>query len=167
MLTVYIFDPLFVFDDKSSGASKITWGLDYKGSSIDNSPVASFDSIGCFPITLVAENYTGCLDSVTKEICIQDVYRFFAPNAFTPDNDGVNDLFVTKWHLMDVNEYEFMVFDRWGLLIFETNTPYDYWDGKIQGKSNLVQQDVYVWKAKTKDIYGDNYSYIGTVTVVR
>jgi hypothetical protein len=74
-----------------------------------------------------------------------------------------------------IAEYELHIFDRWGDLIFfcdikdlPQSTPC-MWDGKVlAGSSNeQVQQDVYVWKVKLVDVFGDTHKYIGRVTAVK
>lgn len=68
-----------------------------------------------------------------------DVY---IPNSFTPNADGINEIFYTVG--AQAEEYEFMIFDRWGEMIFYSNSPAKGWDGFYNGK--LVQQGSYVWK---------------------
>lgn len=75
----------------------------------------------------------------------------FIPNAFTPNGDNINDRFEVKHgENCDVLEFNMKVFDRWGRLIFETNTmePDYAWDGTADGKE--VMQGVYMWAAYAK-----------------
>lgn len=65
----------------------------------------------------------------------------FVPNSFTPDGDGLNDIF--KAQGTDIISFHLSIFDRWGELIFETKNMNEGWNGYYKG--NLVQQDVYVW----------------------
>jgi gliding motility-associated-like protein len=59
------------------------------------------------------------------------------------------------------------IYDRWGSLIFYTNDIKKGWDGKVQGKSIEVQQDVYVWKVKLIDVLDNKHGYVGHVTIVK
>ncbi|MFM7024042.1 MAG: T9SS type B sorting domain-containing protein [Flavobacteriales bacterium] len=71
---------------------------------------------------------------------------FFVPNSFTPNSDNRNDVFRVEGLYM--NDFELLIFDRWGQLIYKSNDPSAGWDGTVNGKA--VQQDVYVWKVNYK-----------------
>jgi len=66
----------------------------------------------------------------------------FIPDAFTPNGDAHNNVFAAKGS--NVKDFEMLIFNRWGELIFSSNNINNGWDGTYQG--HLVQQDVYVWK---------------------
>jgi gliding motility-associated-like protein len=84
---------------------------------------------------------------------------------FHPNEDGINDGFRATG--VGIEEFKIYIFDRWGEQIWYSGDLDEYWDGKVQGKNKIVQQDVYVWKVQFKD--GKNTKHIkeGTVTVVR
>ncbi len=89
------------------------------------------------------------------------------PNAFTPDNDGINDGFGPQG--INITNLDFYVFNRWGEQIFHSISMDDKWDGKVNG--NIVPVDVYIWKIfyRTEEDYGGLKSRqkVGTVTVLR
>ena len=112
----------------------------------------------------VVKNTAGCFDTAYSEVIIRPEYLFWLPNAFTPNNNGINDVFKPK--LIGVHNYDFMIFDRWGELIFETNNSDEGWNGRYQNK--LCSNDVYVYKITFKDdVKNDFHQYIGSVTLVR
>ena len=85
-----------------------------------------------------------CRDSI---ISIQEVIKrrtVFVPNTFTPNNDGVNDVFIPITRAISSEEYEFTVFNRWGTMIFRSTSPNVGWDGTYKGK--VVSDDAYIWK---------------------
>lgn len=67
---------------------------------------------------------------------------FFIPNAFTPDFDGINDVFYAS--IPENIPFTLSVFSRWGELLFSGSSKNDVWDGRFQGK--LLPPDVYVWQ---------------------
>ena len=69
-------------------------------------------------------------------------FTFFVPNAFTPNDDGINDTFQPKMH--NIEGYKLHIFNRWGDLIFTSHDPANQWDGTYLG--NECQIDVYVYK---------------------
>lgn len=87
----------------------------------------------------------------------------FVPNTFTPNGDGVNDvLFVRGAH---IDRMEFMVFDRWGEKVFESDDKQNGWSGHFKGQ--LVDPAVFVYHLKVWCIDGQEYFTKGNVTVVR
>ena len=90
-----------------------------------------------------AVNEDGCVAVDTVIISRKCVPSFFVPNAFTPDGDGFNDHFGPKG--LNVYDFEFYVFNRWGEQIFASFDINNHWDGTYMG--NECQIDVYVWKA--------------------
>ena len=76
----------------------------------------------------------------------------------------MNDVFKPK--LLGVHDYSFLIFDRWGEKIFETNNEEVGWNGYYKGR--LCTNDVFVYKINfVDDVEGLNHQYIGRVTLVR
>jgi gliding motility-associated-like protein len=118
-----------------------------------------------FLATLVATTINGCTDTISHYIVRQGIYSFYVPNAFSPNNDGVNDSFFPSGEGISDKNFSMYIFDRWGNLIFETNEHTKSWDGKHNGE--LVPIGNYVWRISTKDIFDDDkHIYLGHVTVV-
>jgi gliding motility-associated-like protein len=85
------------------------------------------------------------------------------PNAFSPNNDGVNDVFIPlNYGLLN---YEFRIYNRWGELIFETNDTTKGWDGYYNGVEQELDVYVYVVSGNGED--GVHYSKQGNFTLVR
>ena len=76
---------------------------------------------------------------------------FYVPNTFTPDGDGVNEIFRPYGEGIDFSQYTMQIFNRWGELIYETNEPELGWDGTYKGKP--VQVGTYIWKIVAKEEY--------------
>jgi gliding motility-associated-like protein len=114
--------------------------------------------------TVKIETITGCetVDTqLVKTITHADIY---VPTAFTPNNDGLNDLL--RPTLMGMKELLFFrVYNRWGKLLFETKTNGSGWDGRLNGSSMPTQ--VVVWIAEGIGLDGNIYSRKGTSTLVR
>ncbi len=122
---------------------------------------------GTYSVTITAEGQCPTPDVITLTgYC---PWALNGPNAFTPglNPDGLNDVFYAYGH--NIISFEMTVFDRWGMKVFETDDINKGWDGSYF--NNIVQMDVYVWKANftVKNTLGteDDYSRTGTVTVVR
>jgi gliding motility-associated-like protein len=90
---------------------------------------------------------------------------FYIPNAFTPNGDGENDYFTGKG--IGIVNYHMQIFDRWGMMIFETYDLYQGWDGRANGGSGIAQQDTYVYKINLTDIFHQQHYYIGAVNLLK
>lgn len=115
--------------------------------------------------TLTVRNADGCVNYVEHLVEIGPEFTFYIPNAFTPDGDGVNDFFFGKG--IGIVKYDFVIFDRWGNLIFHSENLEDQWNGKANNGDEIAQQDVFVWKVKLTDVFGKKHSYMGHVTLVK
>lgn len=123
------------------------------------------DSAGTYYTTLIVQNPFGCADTIMHPVVIYPEFSFFIPNAFTPDNDGLNDVFAGKG--LGIETYELMIFDRWGNMVFYADDINKGWDGKVNQGTEMAQLDTYVWKVKLTDVFRKKYTYIGIVSIVR
>lgn len=168
-----ILDPIMTLNNQSSPDVISWWYYFGDGDSTaivfpnDPSPVHSYPDVASssYLATLYVQNSDGCMDTVDHVIEIGPEFTFYIPNAFTPNGDGINDFFFGQG--IGIVEYDLLIFDRWGNMIFHGNDLNDMWDGKANGGSEVAQQDVYVWKVRLKDVFNKGHNYIGTVTLVK
>ena len=115
---------------------------------------------------LIAYNRYGCMDTTSRALCIDRDIRIWAPNAFRPDGDGLNEEFVIQGADMESSTVHLMIFNRWGELIHETKGREPRWDGRINGA--MAKNDVYVWKLSARLKCGwEDADFIGHVTLIR
>jgi gliding motility-associated-like protein len=163
-----ITNPLIDFVNQSTLNDINNWDFGGLGSSQQVNPSFLFpsDTADSYLVCLAVETVNGCVDTTCQTIIINDIFIIYVPNAFTPDGDGINDFFYPVLSGVDPLNYDLMVFNRWGELIFETDAMSKWWDGTHKGL--MSQEDVYVWKIKLKDsISGEKREYIGHVTLLR
>ena len=108
--------------------------------------------------------------SYSNERIVIPVPSIFAPNAFSPNNDGVNDSFYLQgWALLEdtarIEEFTLKIFNRWGERVFEAHDLSDGWDGTFKGED--AQLDHYVWIAMATALNGKVYFLRGGVTLIR
>jgi len=109
-----------------------------------------------------------CPDDVASftmniETCDTTINTIFFPNVFSPNQDGINDLFLP--FSMDVAEIAYFVYDRWGSNVFESNNINSGWDGTFKGK--LCNVGVYVFCSKVIFLNGETNVFSGDVTLIR
>jgi gliding motility-associated-like protein len=163
--------PEVTITDVSAGANQWYYNFVYPGTSatsILENPVYSYPDTGAYMIQQVVTNSYGCTDTAYQSIYVEPEFAFYAPNAFTPNNhDGLNDMFMVKGVGIDPHNFEMMIFDRWGNMIFRSDDINKGWDGRANHGANIAQEDTYVWKVNTKDVKGNDKQYIGHVTIVK
>ncbi len=169
-LTTSILNPTVPFTNTTVGGNTWSWNFGDSISGAKNTstllhPSHTYSAIGDYCITLIATSIHNCVDTTVKCITINPTTTIFIPNAFTPNGDGKNDFFFAKGE--NIIEFEMMIFDRWGMLIYYTDNMDAYWDGRVKSDGLIAQQDVYVYKVRAKDIDRKNHYFIGTVTLVR
>jgi len=148
------------------------WSFTYGDplSSMGTDPIVTFptDSPGIYPVQLIVANGAGCRDTtIGRFVEIKGIYLFYIPNSFTPDGNGINDVFRPLGKDVDfVDNYNMQIFNRWGTLVFETSVIEEGWDGTYKGAP--VSDGVYIWKIKTKELYENLYHEdYGHVTLIR
>jgi len=165
-----ILNPVIQFTDGSTNAAQWAWtfgdGLPPSVSS-DTNPTFTYDAPSCYEIVLTVTSPDGCVDVDSQQVCIDPDVIIYVPNAFTPNEDGINDIFIPVTVGIDPDNYDFWVFDRWGNMIFYTDEITEGWNGIVLGGSELCQIDTYVWKIKCKDVLDKRHDLIGRVSLIR
>ena len=87
----------------------------------------------------------------------------YVPNTFTPNNDGINDVFEIKGEY--INNFNLWIFNRWGEQIYYTDTQNDFWDGTYMNEDCKI--DVYVWKIEYLDARNNLGKLKGHVNLLR
>ncbi len=158
--------PLVEIIDASAGADFWTWDFgDQTISSLSNPGFHTYADTGTYIVSLITSTQYGCSDTAYKTVVIEPDFVFYIPNAFSPNNDIHNKTFSGKG--LYIREYEMMIFDRWGNLIFFTDDINKPWDGRINNDTELAERDVYVYSIKIIDIKKDQHFYKGIVTLLR
>ena len=119
---------------------------------MDNETIA--DPVATPPETttfdVFVEDEFGCKDTASITVFLKTFFceepYIFVPNAFTPDDDGINDVFYVRGNSVD--ELFLAVYNRWGQKVFETNDPRGTWDGTIKGV--LAPTDYYHYLIRYK-----------------
>ncbi len=92
-------------------------------------------------------------------------FRIFIPTAFTPDGDGLNDIFKAKG--MFIASFKMLIFDRWGKMIFQIDDINKGWDGSVEDTGDAAIDDVYSYRYIAKDMAGIVHEDIGAIRMMR
>ncbi|HMN05563.1 MAG TPA: gliding motility-associated C-terminal domain-containing protein [Flavobacteriales bacterium] len=116
-----------------------------------------------YPVCLYVADRYGCTDRQCDTIPIL-VPNLWVPNAFTPDGNGINDVFLPVMLDTHLPDYHLYIFDRWGSLVFESTDPAHGWDGTAKGTS--LPSGVYVWRILYRPLNSSELAErFGTVTL--
>jgi gliding motility-associated-like protein len=115
-----------------------------------------------YPYQVVTNEY-GCKDTITVEIYVEPKTTLYVPNAFTPNEDGTNEVF--RPIVYDVSDYTFEIYNRWGERIYQTNNRKTGWNGRM--KNQNAPDGVYVWRIKFRNHKSIFEEHHGHFTLLR
>ncbi|MEQ8302118.1 MAG: PKD domain-containing protein [Cyclobacteriaceae bacterium] len=162
-------------DNRSIAATSYEWDFGDGSKSLAPEPQHVYTKEGQYTIELIASNQFGCRDTTRLEsaVRVEKGGQVLIPNAFSPRlsrvsgggdmSEGKNDVFLPITR--GVVEFEMLIFNRWGELMFESRNPTVGWDGYYNGK--LCQQDVYVYKINAVYDNGQRMVRVGDVNLIR
>jgi gliding motility-associated-like protein len=160
-------NPTITFSNTSSNANNWLWSYGDNSTSTVFDETHTYDLPGTYPVILIASNASGCSDTAYMDVIVYDYSTFYMPNAFTPDDNGRNDVFLPVYSNISEDGFRMLIYDRWGNLVFESHSPSQGWNGRWQNKGDESQQDVYVYKIEYADNLGRKFQMIGHVTLIR
>jgi gliding motility-associated-like protein len=158
-------NPEVTFNNYSTDANFYQWTFGDGNNSTQHSPIHTYQTDGEYHVRLIATNTNGCKDTAFDIIEIEPEYHFYIPNAFTPDNDGNNDIFTAVGE--EIETFTMQIFNRWGELIYETQSLDEGWDGTTKGGTDLAMVGVYVYNIKLRDWEGLYHKFTGHVSLLR
>jgi gliding motility-associated-like protein len=152
------------FTNTSANATQSNW-IFTNGTSTINSPCinVTLADTGDFCAILIAQNGFGCPDSA--EVCVDILnVSYSIPNVFTPNADGNNEY----WTITNegMSRVHCQIYDRWGILVYEWDSPTGYWDGvTLNGK--MAVDGVYYFTAYMTDYGNKVYDESGFLHLIR
>ena len=153
----------------ASGGGNYSWSSGNTDASITVSPLLTTT----YCVTVI--NSSGCSDSACVIVTVitdsldcsfSKTGELFIPNAFSPNNDGENDRIKLLYGNYDcIKTYLFVVYDRWGEKVFESQNPKDEWNGSYNGR--VENNAVFVWYMKAELLNGDKIVKKGNISLAR
>lgn len=125
--------------------------------------VHTYADSGIYQVQLVVENSYGCANVFTDEVIVTARYMLRIPTAFTPNGDGLNDVFGITGN--GVKKFSVSIYNRWGSLIFNSNNINVSWDGKINGQP--AEPGLYVYKTFFMDENDEVSEQTGSFLLVK
>lgn len=160
-------EPEILFTNSSQDAQYVLWhfGDPDDSTSAEFSPRFTYPEVDCYVVRLLVYNDLGCADSTESTICVEDPFALYAPNAFTPNGDGFNDVWGVLTSVGSPKDFELNVFDRWGQVLYTADQKTAPWDGTSGGTE--VPPGIYAWQLRIRSTEGSNEDRRGHITLIR
>ena len=157
--TVHYFD--------ASMGSIVSWHYDFgDGYSYDSrAALHQFNEAGEYVTVLTVTDEHNCIDTAAVTITVIPDVIIYAPNAFTPNEDGVNDVWMPVLSNYSNDAYELYIYNRWGQLVFKSNEVQAGWNGLVNGKN--APSEVYTYVITYYNLLGKKMIQKGTITLIR
>jgi gliding motility-associated-like protein len=175
---VFVPDTELITFNYSSSATEYEWDFGDNGKSTEEAPTYVYKIEGNYEITLIAKydhgNGVVCSDTLKRQVTAKQGGVTKVPNAFTPSPNGptggqtgngsFNDVFLPI--VRGAEEFNMQIFDRWGNLIFESNSSTIGWDG-YNSDGKLMPAGVYIYKLTLRLSDGQRSTQLGDITMIR
>ena len=149
--------------NQTDNAAQISWGFGDEIVSNQNQYLYEFPGLDSWQVTMYVEGPLGCVKSVTE--FYNPLANIYIPSAFTPNGDGINDVFLMKGH--DLKRFEISIFNRWGDVVFSSNDIEQAWTGSAKNGEFFVPDGVYNYVVTAEGVRGNIIEKNGTITIFR
>ncbi len=164
--------PTINFIDKSIGAVQWQWDFgDPISGSFNNStgkyPYHIYQQTGLFFVEQVVISDHGCTDTIMRTVEIDNGPTFYVPTAFSPNGDGLNEVFLPLGTDFKEESYEIIIFERWGSKVFESKSYANPWDGTHYKTGEELSTSVFSYIIRYVDKFNQKRVLTGVVTILR
>lgn len=132
--------------------------------SYEQNPTYQYTQTGEYLVYLYATDANGCQNFIVKPINVVTP-QFQLPTIFTPNGDGVNEIFRPFIGRISNDDFNITISDRWGRIVYDSENIYEGWDGR--DKKGNIAEGSYIWIANYKDVYDHKHQENGIVQLVR
>jgi len=163
-------NPVILLTSTSVNAESLIWTIESQGSILGYDSVWSItlpEVPGEYPIQLTALDSNGCRDDFVMSVYVQDYLFWYMPSSFTPDGDGINDVFIPVFSIEPKN-YSLQIFNRDGDMVFDSQDPNEVWLGGRMDGEYYCQNGIYSWKMILSDPFlGEPSEHSGHIVLIR
>lgn len=146
----------------ATGAASYSWSPDINLTSASTATTTA-SPMQTTVYTVLGTDLNGCTASDSVVVNVEEKTNIFIPDIFSPNGDLKNDILYVRGG--NIQSFRFMVFDRWGEMVFETEDKSIGWDGTLRGRP--MDEAVYVYILKGTYLDGSSFELFGNVTLIR
>lgn len=153
------------FTNTSVNGISYYWTLGNGNTSVLQTPASqTYNVAGTYTVTLIAYGANGCNDTTTSLLIVTDTVGISVPNIFTPNGDEINDVWKPSVH--SVTDFECLIYNRYGVLVYEFFSDQDKWDGRTT--AGLACPDgTYFYVLKATDVNNKSYDLKGYIQLIK
>jgi len=155
--------PVHFYNASSPYANLFNWDFGDGSTSRQQDPEKTYNDSGTFTVCLIASDTNNCIDTLCKDITLDITKSVGVPSAFSPNNDGVNDILYVRGYR--IKTLKLRIYNRWGNLVFETDNQAKGWDGTYKGEPQVQETYAYTLEATFND--GTTKQLSGSITLLR
>ena len=121
---------------------------------------------GEYDVMLITTSELNCADTMEHTLVVFPEVLIYVPNSFTPDDDEYNQNWRVYLEGIDMYDFELLIYNRWGELIWESHDVEVGWDGTYNGMN--VETGTYTWVIRASEMLNDNkYTWDGHINLLR
>jgi gliding motility-associated-like protein len=139
------------------------WDFGDGENAADSVVVHQFDGLSDYVIFLTTTNEIGCIN--TQQFQVLGTAYFYVPNSFTPNGDGLNDVFRVVGR--GFSEYELTIFNRWGAIVFHSTDPDEVWVGEGGKEDYYAPNEAYGFTLRVKGYDTETIERQGSIKILR
>jgi len=117
-------------------------------------------------VTLLATNSDGCGNSTKQKVTTKNSAEFFVQDAFTPNGDRENDVFIPnalqEWDV----QFEMTIYNKQNKVVYKTIDRNEPWNGTLNNNGDILPKGIYMWKVITYDAEGQDHQRIGRIQIL-
>ena len=159
----YDFDVITNPDEPFLGAFNFMWDFGDGSFGYQREVTHNYDGLDEYDAAVTVTTNNGCFDDATVHLYGSVI--IYIPNAFTPNNDGLNDAFEIIGR--QIESFELVIYNRWGDVVYSTNSFEDSWMGNVNGGDYFAPDGVYQWVMKVQGYDVDAEELRGVVSLWR
>lgn len=163
---VNVFNKKAAFTDTSKNAEFWLWTFGDAGGSTEQSPQFYFPDTGIYNIVQIVGRSNGCTDTAFTIFDLSPLDTVFVPNAFTPNEDNLNDEFKVKYFSQSIRSFSMKIYSRYGSLIYASEDPLKGWNGQLANGSGAMS-DVYLFDIEYVTTRNQKKNQKGHFTLLR
>jgi len=157
-------DPIEFINEANGNYESILWDFGDGSFSSEESPIHTYVEVGSYIVTQTVTYPFGCVFTKVVSLNIEEGYKLIMPDAFTPNEDGLNDYFAPVQ--IGLNTLEISIYDTWGSLIYkEKGDTIRGWDGKV--KEEVAENGNYFYTFSAKTFYGEEIKKQGAFVYIK
>jgi gliding motility-associated-like protein len=155
-----------LFNNTSTNGSTYFWDFGNGNTSTSANPSAeTYILPGTYTVMLIAYNAGGCSDTAWVDILVTNQSLLIVPNVFSPNGDGVNDIFTVTHEA--IATFTCIIKNRWGQPVYEYNDVTGSWNGKHESNNKEAKEGTYYYIITATGVDEEEYSLSGSLTLVR